>query len=96
MIGFQIIFAPLFVSYTIAGSQSLRSVSLERFVIKIICQLLFFFCECFSITSLNQRKKTSENVLGHDERKLSITKASSRDGDMLKYIVSPTTPALSK
>ena len=82
---------PLFVSYTIAGSQSLRSVSLERFIVKIICRLLvFFFCEHFSITSLNQRKKSSENVLGHDERKLSVTKASSRDGDMLKYIVSPT------
>ena len=62
MMGFRIIFAPLFVSYTIAGSQSLRSVSLERFVVKIICQSLFFFFffffrEYFSLTSLNQRKK---------------------------------------
>ena len=43
MIGFRIIFAPLFVSYAIAGSQSLRSVSLERFVVKIICRSLVFF-----------------------------------------------------
>ena len=85
MIGFRIIFAPLFVSYAIAGSQSLRSVSLERFVVKIICRsLVVFFWKCFSVTLLNQRKKTSENVLGHEERKLSVT---------LKYIVSPTTPA---
>ena len=91
MIGFRIIFAPLFVSYTIAGSQSLRSILLERFVVKIM-SIACLFCECFSVTSLNQRKKTSENVLGHDERKLSVTKKSSRDGDMLKYIVSPTTP----
>ena len=34
---FRIIFMPLFVSYTTAGNQSLRSVSLERFVIKNIC-----------------------------------------------------------
>ena len=35
-IGFQIIFASLFVSDTIAGSQSLRSVSLKRFIVEVM------------------------------------------------------------
>ena len=54
MISFLITFAPLFVSYTIAGSQSLRSVLLERFVVKITCRsLVFFFFFFFFFPSIS-------------------------------------------
>ena len=76
VIGFWIIFAPLFVSYTIAGSQSLRSVSLVRFTkifVKIICRSLVFFLREFLRHFIECKKQVKislhmikENCPSHD------------------------------
>ena len=71
--------------------QSLRSVPLGRFVVKIICRSLFF-CVSSSVTSLNQHKKqlkmssdtTKENCLSQRRPVGMVTCWST--------IISPTTP----
>ena len=96
MMGFRIIFAPLFVSYTIAGSQSLRSVSLERFVVKIICQSLSFFFFFASISpSLHWISEKKQVKMSSDTTKDNCPSQRPPVGMvtiMLKYIVSATTP----
>ena len=68
----------------------------EICIIGKICRKNYMSIACFfasvPVTSLNQHKKLLKMSSDTTKENCPSQKASSRDGDMLKYIVSPTTP----
>ena len=68
----------------------------EICIIGKICRKNYMSIACFfasvPVTSLNQHKKQLKTSSDTTKENCPSQKASSRDGDMLKYIVSPTTP----